>query len=42
MIEVIVTIVTILGGSTVIGQGAVVGGNVWVTKSAPPFVKVFP
>jgi serine O-acetyltransferase len=27
---------TILGGDTVIGQGAVIGGNVWVTKSVPP------
>jgi serine O-acetyltransferase len=27
---------TILGGDTVIGQGAIVGGNCWVTSSVPP------
>lgn len=27
---------TILGGETVIGNGCVIGGNVWVTKSIPP------
>lgn len=27
---------TILGGDTVIGKGAVVGGNVWLTRSVPP------
>jgi len=27
---------TILGGSTVIGKGAVIGGNMWITKSVPP------
>jgi serine O-acetyltransferase len=27
---------TILGGETVIGQGAVIGGNVWITRSVPP------
>ena len=27
---------TILGGRTVIGKGAVIGGNTWVTKSVPP------
>jgi serine O-acetyltransferase len=27
---------TILGGDTVIGKGAVVGGNSWVTASVPP------
>jgi serine O-acetyltransferase len=27
---------TILGGDTVIGRGAVVGGNSWVTTSVPP------
>ena len=26
---------TILGGSTVIGKGAVVGGNTWITRSVP-------
>lgn len=27
---------TILGGDTVIGKGAVIGGNCWVTSSVPP------
>jgi serine O-acetyltransferase len=27
---------TILGGDTVIGKGAVVGGNSWITESVPP------
>jgi serine O-acetyltransferase len=27
---------TILGGETVIGKGAVIGGNVWITRSVPP------
>ncbi|MBD3320788.1 MAG: serine acetyltransferase [Chitinivibrionales bacterium] len=27
---------TILGGKTVIGKGAVIGGNSWVTKAVPP------
>jgi serine O-acetyltransferase len=27
---------TILGGETVIGRGAVIGGNVWITRSVPP------
>jgi len=27
---------TILGGETVIGKGAVIGGNCWVTQSVPP------
>lgn len=31
---------TILGGDTVIGKGAVVGGNVWVTSSVPAGAKV--
>lgn len=26
---------TILGGDTIIGRGAVVGGNVWITRSVP-------
>lgn len=26
----------ILGGETVVGEGSVVGGNVWLTKSVPP------
>ncbi len=31
---------TILGGDTVIGRGAVIGGNVWLTKSVPPGARV--
>jgi serine O-acetyltransferase len=27
---------TILGGDTVIGKGAIIGGNTWVTRSVPP------
>jgi len=27
---------SILGGDTVIGEGSIIGGNVWVTKSVPP------
>ena len=27
---------TILGGSTTIGAGSVIGGNVWLTRSVPP------
>jgi serine O-acetyltransferase len=27
---------TILGGETVIGRGAVIGGNSWITQSVPP------
>lgn len=27
---------TILGGNTVVGEGAIVGGNVWLTTSVPP------
>jgi serine O-acetyltransferase len=27
---------TILGGNTVIGAGALIGGNVWLTRSVPP------
>jgi len=32
---------TILGGDTVIGEGSVIGGNVWLTKSVPPGTKVY-
>lgn len=32
---------TILGGETVIGHGAVVGGNVWLTHSIAPGTKVY-
>ncbi len=31
---------TILGGATVIGKGSVIGGNVWLTRSVPPYTKV--
>ncbi len=31
---------TILGGDTVVGQGSVVGGNVWLTESVPPYTQV--
>lgn len=31
---------TILGGQTVIGKGCVVGGNVWITESVPPYSKI--
>ena len=31
---------TILGGDTVIGRGCVIGGNVWLTESVPPWTKV--
>lgn len=31
---------TILGGETVIGHHSVIGGNVWLTESVPPFSKV--
>lgn len=27
---------TILGGSTVVGDGSIIGGNVWLTASVPP------
>ncbi|AFJ90792.1 serine O-acetyltransferase [Blattabacterium sp. (Blaberus giganteus)] len=32
---------TVLGGETVIGHDCVLGGNVWVTKSVPPFSIVY-
>lgn len=32
---------TILGGETVIGKGAIIGGNVWLTRSVPPGTRVF-
>ena len=32
---------TILGGGTVIGARAMIGGNVWLTKSVPPDTEVF-
>lgn len=32
---------TILGGKTVIGKGAIIGGNTWITKSVPPGALVY-
>lgn len=32
---------TILGGDTLIGHDTVIGGNVWLTKSVPPFSVVY-
>jgi serine O-acetyltransferase len=32
---------TILGGETVIGHDTVIGGNVWLTKSVPPYSTVY-
>jgi serine O-acetyltransferase len=31
---------TILGGKTVIHKGSVIGGNVWLTRSVPPYTTV--
>ena len=31
---------TILGGATVVGHDSEIGGNVWLTKSVPPYTKV--
>jgi serine O-acetyltransferase len=33
---------TILGGETVIGHGSRIGGNVWLTRSVPPYAIVTP
>jgi serine O-acetyltransferase len=33
---------TILGGDTVIGHGSRIGGNVWLTRSVPPYSIVTP
>ncbi len=32
---------TILGGETVIGRGSIVGGNVWLLSSVPPYSMVY-
>jgi serine O-acetyltransferase len=32
---------TILGGETVVGHDSIIGGNVWLTKSVPPFSRVY-
>lgn len=31
---------TILGGDTIVGEGAVIGGNTWIVESVPPGEKV--
>jgi len=31
----------ILGGETVVGHDSVIGGNVWLTESVPPFSIVY-
>ena len=31
---------TVLGGQTIIGQGAIIGGNIWLTESVPAGTKV--
>jgi serine O-acetyltransferase len=31
---------TILGGATTVGEGAVIGSNVWLTKSVEPYAVV--
>ena len=33
---------TILGGGTVVGRGSRIGGNVWLTRSVPPYSLVMP
>lgn len=32
---------TVLGGNTVIGTGSIIGGNVWITRSVPPYTKIY-
>lgn len=32
---------TILGGETTVGKGSIIGGNVWLTRSVPPYSKVY-
>lgn len=32
---------TILGGQTVIGEHSIIGGNVWLTESVPPYSKIY-
>lgn len=32
---------SILGGKTVVGHHSIVGGNVWLTESVPPYTKIF-
>ncbi|MEM9918627.1 MAG: serine O-acetyltransferase [Bacteroidota bacterium] len=32
---------TILGGETVVGHHSIIGGNVWLTKSIPPYTRIY-
>jgi serine O-acetyltransferase len=32
---------TILGGDTIIGEHSIIGGNVWLTRSVPPYSSVY-
>lgn len=32
---------TILGGDTVVGHHSILGGNVWITRSVPPYSRVY-
>jgi serine O-acetyltransferase len=32
---------TILGGETVVGHHSILGGNVWITRSLPPYSRVY-
>lgn len=32
---------TILGGKTLVGDHSIIGGNVWLTKSVPPYSKLY-
>jgi len=32
---------TILGGETIIGKGSIVGGNVWLIETIPPYSRVY-
>jgi serine O-acetyltransferase len=32
---------TILGGDTIIGHDSIIGGNVWITRSVPPYSKIY-
>ena len=32
---------TILGGDVTVGHDSVIGGNVWLLSSVPPYIKVY-
>lgn len=32
---------TILGGETIVGHHSILGGNVWITRSVPPYSRVY-